>query len=57
MFVYSGNGGIAVFLFYVDDIVLIAYSSSLLCHLIQLLKDEFSMTDICSLRYFLGVQV
>ena len=46
-----------MFLLYVDDIVLTTYSFSLLCHLIQLLKDEFSMTDICSLRYFLSVQV
>ena len=56
MFAYSGNGGMAVLLLYVDDIILIV-SSSLLCHFIQLLKDEFSMSNMGSLHYFLGVHV
>ena len=47
----------AVLLLYVDDIVLIVSYSSLLCHFIQLLKDEFSMSNMGSLHYFLGVQV
>ena len=50
MFVYSGNGGMTVLLLYIDDIVLIvSFSSSLLCHFIQLLKDEFSMSNMGSL--------
>ena len=57
MFAFSGNGGMAVILLYVNDIVLTVSSSSLLLHLIQLLKDEFSMIDMGSLHYFLGVQV
>ena len=57
MFAYSGNGGMAVLLLYVDDIVLIVSSSSLLCQFIQLLKDEFSICNMGSLHYFFGVQV
>ena len=57
MFAYSGNGGMAVLLLYVDDIVLIVSSYSLLCHFIQLLKDDFSMSNMGSLHYFLSVKV
>ncbi|GJR01420.1 ribonuclease H-like domain-containing protein [Tanacetum coccineum] len=41
-------------LLYVDDIVLIAASKTLLQQVIQLLHQEFSMTDLGSLNYFLG---
>ena len=47
----------AVLLLYVDDIVIIVSSYPLLCNFIQLLKDEFSMSNMGSLHYFLGVQV
>ncbi|GJU52944.1 ribonuclease H-like domain-containing protein [Tanacetum coccineum] len=42
---------------YVDDIVLTASSSDLLQQIITSLHAEFSMTDLGSLNYFLGISV
>ncbi|GKB79723.1 ribonuclease H-like domain-containing protein [Tanacetum coccineum] len=47
----------AYLLLYVDDIVLTASSKTLLHQVIGLLHQEFSMTDLGSLNYFLGVSV
>jgi hypothetical protein len=42
-------------LVYVDDIVLTAYSTTLLQHTISVLKQEFTMMDLDPLHNFLGV--
>ncbi|GJV51316.1 ribonuclease H-like domain-containing protein [Tanacetum coccineum] len=47
----------AYLLLYVDDIVLAAFSEHLLQQLIHSLHQEFSMTDLDSLNYFLGISV
>ncbi|GKB25897.1 ribonuclease H-like domain-containing protein [Tanacetum coccineum] len=47
----------AYLLLYVDDIVLTASSSDLLQQIITSLHVEFSMTDLGSLNYFLGIFV
>ncbi|GKB71602.1 ribonuclease H-like domain-containing protein [Tanacetum coccineum] len=47
----------AYLLLYVDDIVLTASSSDLLQQIITSLHAEFSMTDLGSLNYFLGIYV
>ncbi|GJX92239.1 ribonuclease H-like domain-containing protein [Tanacetum coccineum] len=47
----------AYLLLYVDDIVLIASSEILLQRIITSLLQEFSMTDLGSLNYFLGIFV
>ncbi|GKE99587.1 ribonuclease H-like domain-containing protein [Tanacetum coccineum] len=47
----------AYFLLYVDDIVLTASSETLLQQIISSLHQEFSMTDLGSLNYFLGISV
>ena len=44
-------------LLYVDDIVLTASSTDLLQQVIHTLQSEFSMTDLGSLNYFLGIAV
>ncbi|GKC95224.1 ribonuclease H-like domain-containing protein [Tanacetum coccineum] len=48
---------IAYLLLYVDDIVLTASSQSLLHRIITSLHQEFSMTDLGSLNYLLGIFV
>ncbi|GJZ50447.1 ribonuclease H-like domain-containing protein [Tanacetum coccineum] len=54
----SGLGAdTAYLLLYVDDIVLTASSSDLLQQIITSLHAEFSMTDLGSLNYFLGISV
>ncbi|GJW60767.1 ribonuclease H-like domain-containing protein [Tanacetum coccineum] len=47
----------AYLLLYVDDIVLTASSSELLQRIIRSLHQEFAMTDLGPLNYFLGVSV
>ncbi|GKC34099.1 ribonuclease H-like domain-containing protein [Tanacetum coccineum] len=47
----------AYLLLYVDDIVLTASSKTLLQQIISSLHQEFSMTDLGSLNYFLGISV
>lgn len=57
MFVYYHNGQTLVLLLYVDDIILIGSNPSLFKHLIEALSSQFSMKDLGSLHYFLGIQV
>ncbi|GJU69916.1 ribonuclease H-like domain-containing protein [Tanacetum coccineum] len=47
----------AYLLLYVDDIVLTASSEILLQQIIRSLHQEFAMTDLGSLNYFLGISV
>ncbi|GJU70548.1 ribonuclease H-like domain-containing protein [Tanacetum coccineum] len=47
----------AYLLLYVDDIVLIVSSESLLQQIIRSLHQEFAMTDLGPLNYFLGILV
>nr|GEU69589.1 ribonuclease H-like domain-containing protein [Tanacetum cinerariifolium] len=47
----------AYLLLYVDDIVLTTSSDTLLRRIIASLHQEFSMTDLGSLNYFLGIYV
>ncbi|GJS48302.1 ribonuclease H-like domain-containing protein [Tanacetum coccineum] len=47
----------AYLLLYVDDIVIIAFSKTLLQQVIRSLHQEFAMTDLGSLNYFLSISV
>ncbi|GKV31748.1 hypothetical protein SLEP1_g40416 [Rubroshorea leprosula] len=55
MFLYRSNGMLAILLLYVDDIILTASTSSLLHRIISSLKQEFFMTDLGVINYFLGI--
>ncbi|GJV31640.1 ribonuclease H-like domain-containing protein [Tanacetum coccineum] len=57
LFIYRQEMDTAYLLLYVDDIVLIASSELLLQQIIASLHQEFSMTDLGSLNYFLGISV
>jgi hypothetical protein len=46
---------VAYLLLYVDDIILTASSQHFLQHIIGSLQQEFAMTDLGNLHYFLGV--
>ncbi|GJR97764.1 ribonuclease H-like domain-containing protein [Tanacetum coccineum] len=48
---------IAYLLLYVDDIILTASSESLLQQIIRSLHQEFAMTDLGLLNYFMGISV
>ncbi|KAG8053941.1 hypothetical protein GUJ93_ZPchr0001g29905 [Zizania palustris] len=57
LFVYRQGDDLAYLLLYVDDIILTASSTRLLQHLSARLHDEFAMTDLGSLHYFLDISV
>ncbi|GJV63652.1 ribonuclease H-like domain-containing protein [Tanacetum coccineum] len=57
LFIYRQGIDTDYLLLYVDDIVLTAFSEHLLQQLIHSLHQEFSMTDLGSLNYFLGISV
>lgn len=57
LFVYKDKNDLAFLLLYVDDIVLTGSSSSLLQHITAKMKQEFPMTDMGRLSYFLGIKV
>ncbi|GJT99297.1 ribonuclease H-like domain-containing protein [Tanacetum coccineum] len=55
LFVFHRGSDIAYLLLYVDDIILTASSSAFLQRIIASLHNEFAMTDLGSLNYFLGI--
>ncbi|GJS23513.1 ribonuclease H-like domain-containing protein [Tanacetum coccineum] len=57
LFIYKHEPDTAYLLLYVDDIVLTASSQPLLQRIIASLHQEFSMTNLGSLNYFLGISV
>ncbi|GKC25446.1 ribonuclease H-like domain-containing protein [Tanacetum coccineum] len=57
LFIYKHGPDTAYLLLYVDDIVLTTSSQPLLQRIIASLHQEFSMTDLGSLNYFLGISV
>nr|GEW11551.1 ribonuclease H-like domain-containing protein [Tanacetum cinerariifolium] len=57
LFIYRHEMDTTYLLLYVDDIVLTASSQPLLQQIIASLHREFSMTDLGSLNYFLGISV
>ncbi|GJY28495.1 ribonuclease H-like domain-containing protein [Tanacetum coccineum] len=57
LFIFHQGKDTAYLLLYVDDIVLTASSSYLLHRIISSLHQEFAMTDLGSLNYFLGISV
>jgi len=57
LFVYKHGSDLAYLLLYVDDIILIASSQTVLTALMNTLSKEFAMTDLGQLNYFLGISV
>ncbi|GKB15753.1 ribonuclease H-like domain-containing protein [Tanacetum coccineum] len=57
LFIYRHGTDTAYLLLYVDDIVLTASSEGLLQRIIHSLHQEFAMTDLGPLNYFLGIFV
>nr|GEX99479.1 hypothetical protein [Tanacetum cinerariifolium] len=55
LFILRQGSHVAYLLIYVDDIILIASSTYLLQQVITSLHNEFDMTDLEALNYFLGI--
>lgn len=57
LFVYNHHDTLAYFLVYVDDLVLTGNNDSFIQHIVSVLASRFSVKDLGSLSYFLGVEV
>jgi hypothetical protein len=57
LFVYSSAHEIIYLLLYVDDIIITGSNMSLIGTFIRKLRHEFSMKDLGTLNYFLGLEV
>jgi hypothetical protein len=57
LFVLRDGGHLAYLLLYVDDIIHIASSSTLLHQIMAKLASEFAMTDLGELHHFFGISV
>lgn len=57
MFIYKDKCSLVICLIYVDDILMTGNNPSLLQHFISELNVCFSLKDLGSISYFLGVQV
>ncbi|GKD78095.1 ribonuclease H-like domain-containing protein, partial [Tanacetum coccineum] len=55
LFIYRQGSQVAYLLIYVDDIILTASCPTLLQQIIGSLNNEFDMTDLGELNYFLGI--
>ncbi|GJR26445.1 ribonuclease H-like domain-containing protein [Tanacetum coccineum] len=55
LFICRQGSQVAYLLIYVDDIILTASSPALLQQIIDSLHNEFDMTDLGALNYFLGI--
>ena len=55
LFIYKSESHILILLVYVDDIILTGSSDSLLAQFVSQLAVQFSVKDLGSLNYFLGI--
>jgi hypothetical protein len=57
LFIFRRGADTVYLLLYIDDIILTASSTMLLCHTISALQQEFMMKDLRPLHHFLGITV
>lgn len=57
VFTYSDNDDFLVLLVYVDDVVLTGTTPNLIHQIKEFIHAKFSIKDLGSLHYFLGIEV
>ncbi|GKD30677.1 ribonuclease H-like domain-containing protein [Tanacetum coccineum] len=57
LLIYRQGSQVAYLIIYVDDIILTASSPTLLQQIIDFLHNEFDITDLGALNYFIGISV
>ena len=57
LYINENDGKILIILLYVDDLIFIISDDFLIVDLKQVMKNEFEMTILGLLRYFLGIEV
>eukprot|EP00253_Pinus_taeda_P009234 PITA_09234 len=57
LYIKENDGKILIIVLYVDDLIFISNDASLIDDFKAVMKNEFEMTDLGFLRYFLGIEV
>lgn len=57
VYIYNLEGEILILVLYVDDFLITSSSSSMIQHAKHALMEQFKMTDLGLLYYFIGLQV
>ena len=57
LFVHTSPRGRTLLLLYVDDMIIIGDDSDYIAFIKARLRDQFHMTDLGPLRYFLGIEI
>ena len=57
LYIKENDGKILIVVLYVDDLIFTGNDASLIADFKVVVKNEFEMTDLGFLRYFLGIEV
>ncbi|KAE8682385.1 Detected protein of unknown function [Hibiscus syriacus] len=57
LFIYSQDSTLCYFIVYVDDLLITGNNSTIVANIIKQLGDMFSLKDMGSLHFFLGIEV
>ena len=57
LYIKKTEGKILIVVLYVDDVIFTGNDDQLIENFKSVMKEEFEMTDVDFLRYFLGIEV
>ena len=57
LYIKVANGNVLIVVLYVDDLIFTSNNNSLIGEFKEAMKNEFEMTDLGLLKYFLGIEV
>ena len=57
LYIKAKNGNVLIFVLYVDDLIFTRNDNFLIGEFKEAMKNEFEMTDLGLLKYFLGIEV
>lgn len=57
LYIKSAKGNILIVVLYVADLIFMGNSDNRIVDFKEVLKNEFEMTDLGLLKYFLGIEV
>ena len=57
LYIKAANGNVLIVVLYVDDLIFTGNDKALIGEFKEAMKNEFEMTDLGLLKYFLGIEV
>ena len=57
LYIKASNGNVLIVVLYVDDLIFTGNDNFLIGEFKEAMKNEFEMTDLGLLKYFLGIEV